>query len=671
MSKINILGIVANIKSQSNVFTPIVEAIVNSIQSIIEKGEQSGIIKIIVKREHILDLDALPAIIGFDIIDNGEGFTEKNRDSFDTYYSEYKRTIGGKGFGRFMFLKYFGDVDVKSNFQEKGEYYSRTFSFGKKYQIIENERIEPSDLKKSETTVQLKNIKNVNFFDKGIDVFAKKLFEKILIFFINEKIKCPIIHLIDEYDNRTIILNDFLTINNEIKLLNSLNFELSSSISREVTEKFSIKIFKIYFSGNQRSKISLTAHSREVLETSLHNYVPEFEDDFFDEFEATNGISKRRNYIIKSYVLGDYLDKSVVTEREEFSFDKDKADSIYPFSKKDIESKVAELTKETLFEEVRSRADKKIEIVNDYVNNDAPWHKPYIKSLDLSRISYTTDIEKIESELQTIKFNAEQSATRELRALLDNVNNEEEERDRIGELISKITEIGKSDLVHYVCSRKFVLQTLKGLLKRRSDGKGFLEKDVHNLIYPMGKDSNVVEYHEHNLWLLDERLVFSEYIASDRKISSKKKDNALGEPDLLIFNKIRTYRNGTNEYSNPLTIFEFKRPKREDYGEDENPIIQIGEYLDEIRLGKYEMPEGFEKIKVNDNTPIYAYVVCEITDKIRLFAKQQQLIISPDQEGYFGFHSGYRMYIEIISFQKMLKDAELRNKIFFKKLKLE
>jgi hypothetical protein len=83
------------------------------------------------------------------------------------------------------------------------------------------------------------------------------------------------------------------------------------------------------------------------------------------------------------------------------------------------------------------------------------------------------------------------------------------------------------------------------------------------------------------------------------------------------------------------------------------------------------MPEGFEPIKVNDNTPAYGYVVCTITDKIREFADKHQLTISPDNDGYFGFHRGYKMYVEIIDFTKLLKDATLRNKIFFKKLQLE
>ena len=46
MSKINILGIVKNIKSKSNVYTPIVEAVVNSIEAI--GGKPNGKIEIVV-----------------------------------------------------------------------------------------------------------------------------------------------------------------------------------------------------------------------------------------------------------------------------------------------------------------------------------------------------------------------------------------------------------------------------------------------------------------------------------------------------------------------------------------------------------------------------------------------------------------------------------------------
>ena len=243
------------------------------------------------------------------------------------------------------------------------------------------------------------------------------------------------------------------------------------------------------------------------------------------------------------------------------------------------------------------------------------------------------------------------------------------------DLLSIVTDLGRSDLAHYVCSRKAILEIFQLLLTRQNDNSAYWEKEIHNLIFPMGKDSTTTPYESHNLWLLDERLVFTEYVASDKKISSSKsktsKKKSLKEPDLAIFDQKKSFREGDNEYSNPVTIFEFKRPKRENYTQDEDPMLQVGKYLDDIRAGKYETPNGVEKIKVNDCTPVYAYIVCDLVTKIKEFARQWNLTLSPDGESYFGFHPGYKMYIEIISFKRLLRNAELRNKIFFKKIGIE
>lgn len=382
---------------------------------------------------------------------------------------------------------------------------------------------------------------------------------------------------------------------------------------------------------------------------------------------SSNGKETNKNYIIRSYVIGEYLDSNVSIEREKFEFDKEKGDAFMPFSQKDVEIKTCELTKEIFDNDVSSRIEKKVTRIRSYVNEAAPWHKAYFSELDLSKIPFNIKENEIEAELQRIKFQKEQTTRSELKRLLalnGDVNQEE-----VSRAISAISEIGKSDLAHYVFNRKSVLEAFNKLMKRREDGKGELEKEVHNIIYPMGKDSDEINYEDHNLWLLDERLVFSEYIASDKKIGTKA--DALKEPDLVVFDKINSFRNGTNEYSNPLTIFEFKRPKRKTYTEEDDPVLQIGKYLKDIKAGKYEMPEGYEPIKVNDNTPVYGYVICTVNNKIREFADKHQLTVSPDNDGYFGYHRGYKMYIEIIDFTKMLKDATLRNKIFFKKLQLE
>lgn len=136
MSQLNIKGLVDNIKARTNIYTPIIEAVVNSIQAIDESDREDGEILIAVKRSNQgtleFDSNALADISSIEIQDNGVGFNEIHRNSFDTLYSDLKIKEVGKGFGRFMFLKYFDSVNVESVFEENGEYQSRKFSFGKK-----------------------------------------------------------------------------------------------------------------------------------------------------------------------------------------------------------------------------------------------------------------------------------------------------------------------------------------------------------------------------------------------------------------------------------------------------------------------------------------------------------------------------------------------------------
>ena len=67
---------------------------------------------------------------------------------------------------------------------------------------------------------------------------------------------------------------------------------------------------------------------------------------------------------------------------------------------------------------------------------------------------------------------------------------------------------------------------------------------------------------------------------------------------------------------------------------------------------------------------IYAYIVCDLTPKLREIAVNHTLIETPDQMGYFGHNPKLQTYIEIISYDKLLEDAVKRNKILFDKLNL-
>lgn len=667
MSKINIQGIVDEIKSQTSPYTAIIEAVVNSIEAIRERDNKGGYINIYIDRHNQLGLEDTSDIRQIRIVDNGSGFTKKNTEAFDTFRTYNKRKTGGKGFGRFMYLKYFKEVRIRSVFQEEKDKYLRTFRFGKRYNIVENEKLVkvPSE-SVVETTLFLTGLTEINTLDKGINTISRQILERLLSFFVDDKFICPTITVIDEQGQSEICLNELIQTSDEISLFESGTYNVVGGHAQTYSEQFNIKVFKVYFAGSRKSKIHLVAHNRSVTETPLHKHIPEFEDDFFDEVtDPESGITRRKNYIIRCYVTGDYLDKNVSLEREQFDFPKDKPNTLFIVTQRMIEKDGAEFSKKLFPKDVGLRYERKVTRAREYVSASAPWHSSYVSDVDFSELSYEASDEEIELTLQRHKFQQEVESRKEIQAIIEDGTITDSERFEF--VMGKITDIAKADLVHYVVSRKLVLETLESLLHRTEKGKGHLEKQVHSLIFPMNADTENTPYFDHNLWILDERLAFSVYSASDRKIG---KDSPK-EPDLVVFDKKRAYRLGENSFSNPLTIFEFKRPKRKEYTQEDDPIIQIGKYLKEIREGKYETPGGVEKVKVNESTPVYAYVVADLTDKIHEFARNHQLTESPDGEGYFGFHRGYGMYVKVVSFSKLLKDAKIRNKVFFHKLNIE
>ena len=78
-----------------------------------------------------------------------------------------------------------------------------------------------------------------------------------------------------------------------------------------------MRVFKLYSPRNQKSRISLVAHKREVSGSGIHKYIPEFEDEFFER-DQSGEFDRERNYIIKAYVFSPYLDRNVSLERGGF-----------------------------------------------------------------------------------------------------------------------------------------------------------------------------------------------------------------------------------------------------------------------------------------------------------------------------------------------------------------
>ncbi len=662
MSKINIDRIVKDIKSRTTYLTPIIEAVCNSIDAI-GNNRKDGYVKIIVKRDHQTTTDeqsnANGNIVAIDIVDNGVGFTDDNADSFDTFRSGYKIQQGGKGFGRFMYLKYFRCVTIDSVYKDNGKLKRREFTFGHKSDIIENEKISDVDEHVSTGSIlHLSSIINIEEIDKGLDVIARKLVEKLLVIFATQSETTPTITIMEEDESNPIVLNDYIGKNSDIvQVCSDIPLQIKGRDSKEYD--FIIKVYKIYFSAIT-NKICLTANQREVSDVSLHAYVPEFKDTMSE----TDSAGHQKNFMVKAYVLGKYLDDNVTTERDAFNFDKDE-ESIFGISERTICQRVAQICKDLFGSDMSERYIAKKNRIENYVITSAPWNKTLLASMDMESIPVGIDDFELEMLFRKRKFELEQQSRIEIKEVLEKQDDEDID-DNIQEIMAHVNEIQKSNLVQYVCKRKEILSLFNRLRRRLENGSTHKENEIHNLIFPMIKTDREVEYDEHNLWMLDERFAFTQYIASDKIISKKVKK----EPDLaIIFKERMFYRNGENNMLSPVCIVEFKRPKRKDYTAEENPITQACKYSRKILEGKLEMPDGLEPVKVSkDSTPVYIYIVCDITPKIKEFADNASLTESPDKEGYFGYMPNYHAYVEVMSYKKMYDDALMRNRIFFEKL---
>lgn len=667
MSNVNVRRLVDNIRSGTNIYTPLVELVVNAIQAIDAKGIPNGLVEIEVLRNGQPDvLDRLEDVDGFVVKDNGIGFTKSNRDAFDTLYTEQKIADGGKGFGRFTCLKYFDRVKVSSTFAEGDAFRDRAFRMGLDKDIIVDEKEGPSQAQATGAAVEISGIKSVRFPDKKLETISRVVVERLLPYFVDKERVCPRVVIRDaNKPSDTVSLNDYLGKENSQIVEMKVNEGAFSLSANEDEKTFQVRVFKFFAPRTAKSKVSLVAHRREVTDNPLESYIPEFAEEFFEP-GPDQDLAKGRNFVIKAYVFGDYLNDNVSLERGEFRFQTD-TDLLNGISQNDIEQKAAEIVQSVVGAEITERKRRKEVRISEYVTNDAPWHRILAKEVDFSALPMRPSNQDIELHLQKKKFEKEIATRTQVTALL-NSENPDELGEKISQLIERISDNSKNDLIHYVSMRKCVLDLFSKSLEIGADGKHKSEGEVHDIIMPRKKDSEELNYDAHNLWILDERLNFTSYVSSDKPLQSSG-----DRTDITVYNRRVAYR-GDNEASNPITIFEFKKPQRDDFADPssrEDPVQQIIRYVNQIREGKFKTPTGRD-ILVNDTTPFYGYVVCDLTKKVKdWLQKEKNFTPMPDGLGWFNWSGNISLYMEVVSWTKLLRDAEMRNKIFFNKLGID
>ena len=636
---------------------PLYEAVVNSIYAIEERQEKEEFqgkidIKIIREPQEIASIEGIDnsvnEITGFSISDNGIGLDENNMRSFLQSDSTYRAEKGGKGVGRFSWLKAFSSAKVESIYKDDDVWVKREFEFSLDNLDIDDTLTEVHDISDNCTVIELVDYlptyrKNVS---KNPEVIATKIMQHCLIYLMSPN--CPIISIID--DERYCI-NDMFE--KRIK-------REESNVEIEVGGKiFSLLNTKVEDSSVGGSKIFLYANDRMVKSIDLDKTLVDLDKNIFDD----------KGFYYVGILTGKYLDDNVEMNRT--SFDISESSSEGDISMDDIIAKAKEQVELYLNDYLEEVRDKKNERIRKYISANAPQFGHLLKYMpeSINAIKPTLTDAKLDEELYKIKRKFDVELKKENQDILDKIQVGAENLDsyegKFKEQFEKISEANKAALAEYVSHRKIILELLKKGIKLKDDGKFNKESYIHNLIYPMRRTSDEIEYEAHNLWLIDERLAYCEYISSDIPFDNDpKKDRT----DILMLDQpvALSDEDNTGREFGTIVILELKRPMRDDYGAGDNPIQQLLGYVDKLSTNRMTDKNG-RIIRVGNNTQFYLYAICDLTPKLIKVADDHDFIETPDKLGMYKYQEKKRAYKEIKSYDKLIIYSDKRNRDFFEK----
>lgn len=658
----NLAGRVRNLSlpaSSVNALIPLFEAVSNALHAVEARfdtrAREAGAIEVEVRR---LNDDADGPIVGFTVRDNGIGLTEANWDSFRTSDSPHKLSRGGKGVGRLSWLKAFGDCQVTSRFDEGGLVLERSFSFSLRAanpiqghalrQVVPG--IEPG------TEVRLAPFHTPfeAHCPKKAATIAAKLVGHFLEYFVVGR--APRVTLTDMAAEVDLDLRRYYSDNqtrNEIDIVSlpvdlledPQEFQIHHVLLKKQLKFLESGLHWLFYAGNERV-------ARE---------------DAIDGQLGLKYVGENADCVYVGLVVGKYLDTHVNQERTGFTFAPDTASEIHKAAIASAKHFLSDYI-ETIRAQQLATADRVI--------RDNPQFLTFREALPdfvSANLSLNTQGEEdIYLELSRRKLRAKRKLDGQIRSLRD--GGAEAVEASVQQITKALNDEKKSSLAEYVVRRKAILELLDSSLafQNPADRKHYREEVIHGLIVPLRSNSEDLDYDQHNLWILDDRLAFYTFFRSDKPFRTFVDGSTSGkEPDLAIVydQSLAFRREGQDE---PIVIVEFKRPGRDDYDGNSNPVTQVLEYVDLFRAGKAMHDKNGKLMKaISPSTRFVCFVVADFTDSLlKVVRTSPANNPTADGQGFFGISREHNCSIEILPYDKVLHDARVRNEAFFKHLGL-
>ena len=524
-----------------------------------------------------------------------------------------------------------------------------------------------SKAKSQSTRVRLVSMKSPykESCPQGLALIGHQLIEHCLPFFLDPQ--CPAVSISDAFEK--IDLNHYFRETFASKAT-KLSFKVKDSA-------FTLTGLRLYNPHEMQHRLLYAANFREVFAEKVEKYLPNLQKKRLIDGEGNK-------FVYLGFVEGEYLDQNVNSERIGFTFPVERSsDALFDEITFDaIRSESVACVSLDLLPFLEEINIEKRASINSYIAQEAPQYRPLVRYMDefIDRIPPGATGRTLEVALHEQMYEKQRQLKTESHALFEEAGKQglkpEEYEAKLADFLERANELGKSSLAQYVVHRKVILDFLeKSLQANPETGKYPLEEIIHKIIYPMRATSGDVPYEQQNLWIIDERLAYHQFLASDMPLDqlSVLENESTSRPDLIVmdgklFDRALTFAED-DDALNSLVIVEFKKPDRSAYGK-EDPVDQVYRLIREIKEGHFKDKNGREIKVQSDRIPAYAYVICDTTKEVEIIAENKGLLRTPDNLGYYGYNPALSAYIEIISYTKLLRDAKKRNRILFDKLHL-
>jgi hypothetical protein len=608
-----------------NQYNVLYEAITNSIHSNstnIDCRFDSNDYLLDEDNDHIFDRK----VDDITVIDNGDGFNSTNYNSFCNYRSALKKDIGGKGVGRFTYLKVYNHALFKSELEKENVEIS--FDFTRNFDTEDIVRLD-KDVQANKTTVRFHSITKKYKDDK------RRVDRRIYLNVneIRERIFHSLVPILYFYQSK-----------------NGIDIHIKLTDLRSQDESYILPSDIPTFKHNN---FPITDTEGKVHRFTLHYNIEDKPGPVYSFYCADNrtvnemsdkGLKVSFPIKYKGILLleSSYLNKTVNNERNGFD--------IFPV-KTDIYSTISwDMINEAVKHEISKIVKNEIpdtEAINREkireIEEERPYLLDYIEEEDVELAGFIDKKQIIDRAKKRFDKSKE-------KVLSNSTKSKITESD-----LREAIELTQNELVSYIFDRVKVIEKMK----RMVDDKEKIEKIIHDLIMAQNSESTYFSMDNNNLWILDDRYISYTYAASDRRVKdvlkqvdsySPEDSQHFDRPDISIFFSHKP----TDKERLKSVIVELK-PFDQDKKADKKRFAGIQQLLDYADAFK-------EKEKIEE---VWCFLITDVDEKLssRLIRDGYTKLFSTFEPIYHRVYDN-EVSIYVVSAKTLISDAEARNKTF-------